>query len=170
VEFLFHDLVSDLTPVHILAFNLEKDRYPHSYKSALVAVDGEKVVGMALSYPSAYHKITDEMKAFFPKERLEHLRDFYTADIPHSWLLDALAVETTHRRQGIATRLIELTQERAKDNEYDMLSLIAFKDNAPALALYKALGFRVKADIHLAGYAFIPHQDGCLLLTCKVAV
>jgi ribosomal protein S18 acetylase RimI-like enzyme len=51
-----------------------------------------------------------------------------------------------------------------------MLSLIAFKDNAPALALYKALGFLVKADIHLAGNAFIQHQDGCLLLTCKVAV
>jgi GNAT superfamily N-acetyltransferase len=109
VKFLFHDLVQNMTSVQVLAYNLIQDHYPHSYKSAFVAVDGTKVVGMALSYPSAYHKITDEMKAFFPKERLEHLRDFYTADISHSWLMDALAVETTHRRQGIATRLIELT-------------------------------------------------------------
>ena len=168
VEFLFHDLVPNMTSDQVVAYNLEQDHYPHTYKSAIVALDGKEVVGMALSYPSAYHKITDEMKAFFPKERLEHLHDFYTADIPDSWLLDALAVEPTYRRQGIGSRLIELTQEKAKDNGYDMLSLIAFKDNEPALALYKASGFRVKDVVQLAGNKYIPHQDGCLLLICKV--
>ena len=122
VEFLFHDLVPNMTSVQLVAHNLAQDHYPHSYKSAIVALDGKDVVGMALSYPSAYHRITDEMIAFFPKERLDHLRDFYTTDIPHGWLLDALGVDAAYRRQGIATRLLELTQQKAKDNGHNLLS------------------------------------------------
>jgi ribosomal protein S18 acetylase RimI-like enzyme len=169
VEFLFHDLVANMTSVQVVAHNLAEDHYPHSYKSALVAVDGKKVVGMALSFPSAYHKITDEMREFFPNERLEHLNDFYAVDIPDSWFLDALAVDPVYRRQGIGLQLIKLTQERAINKGYKMISLIAFKDNLPALALYEGLGFRVIADVNLAGNAFIPHAGGCSLLTCPIS-
>ena len=109
------------------------------------------------------------MQRFFPKDRLTHLLDFYTVDIPDSWFLDALGVDSAFRRQGIGTRLIELTQESAIKNGYGTLSLIAFKDNAPALALYSAMGFRAATTIDLEGNAFIPHQDGCLLLTCELA-
>ena len=73
VDFLFHDLVPDMTPNQVVAHNLAQDRYPHSYRSAVVALNGEEVVGMTLSYPSSYHQITDEMRHFFPAERLEHL-------------------------------------------------------------------------------------------------
>jgi hypothetical protein len=83
VDFLFHDLVPDMTPNQVVAHNLAQDRYPHSYR---------------------------------------------------------------------------------------MCSLIAFRDNAPALALYEAVGFRPLARIHLAGNAFIPHADGCALLTCQVSM
>ena len=164
VEYLFHDLIPEMTPVQIMAYNLEKDNYPHTYKSAIVAADGPNVVGMALSYPSSYHKITDEMISFFPNERLEHLRDFYSCHVLDSWFLDALGVDETCRRKGIGTRLIELTKERAKDQGYGILSLIAFADNTPALALYKVHGFQVVQEINLEGNEFIPHHEGCLLL------
>jgi ribosomal protein S18 acetylase RimI-like enzyme len=169
VEYLFHDLVPKMTPVQIMAYNLEKDNYPHSYKSAIVAADGTNVVGMALSYPSSYHRITDEMRGFFPNERLEHLSDFYSSHVPDSWFLDALAVDQTYRIKGIGTRLVELTKGKAKDNGYEVLSLIAFADNSPALALYKVLGFHVVKEINFEGNEFIPHQDGCLLLKCDIA-
>lgn len=169
VEYLFHDLVPEMTPVQIVAYNLEEGNYPHSYKSAIVAADGTNVVGMALSYPSSYHKITDEMKGFFPNERLEHLSDYYASYVPDSWFLDALGVDETYRMKGIGTRLVELTKERAKDNGYGIISLIAFADNSPALALYKVLGFRTVEKINLEGNEFIAHQDGCLLLKCNIA-
>jgi len=169
VDFLFHDLVPAMTPVQIMAHNLAHDHFPHTYQSAVVALNGKDIVAMALSYPSAYHQITADMRVFFPAERLEHLNDFYTVNIPRSWFLDALAVEPTHRRQGIGTGLIELTKEKAKDNGYNMLSLIAFRDNHPALALYETLGFDQVAHIHLAANAFIHHADGCALLTCRMS-
>lgn len=61
VEYLFHNLVSGMTPIQVVAHNLENDNYPHSYRSAVVAAEETDVIGMALSYPSSYHKITDEM-------------------------------------------------------------------------------------------------------------
>ena len=167
VEHLFHDLVPEMTPIQLIAYNLEQDNYPHSYQNASVAVDGSKVIGMALSYPSSYHKITDEMRNFFPKDRLDHLSDFYSSHVPDSWYLDALGVDEIYRRKGIGKRLVELTQKKAKENGYEVLSLIAFADNSPALGLYKDLGFRVVKEVNLAGNAFIPHQEGCLLLKCS---
>jgi ribosomal protein S18 acetylase RimI-like enzyme len=167
-EYLFHDLIPEMTPVQIMAYNLEKDNYPHSYKSTIVAADGPNVVGMAISYPSSYHKITDEMIGFFPNERLERLSDFYSSHVPDSWFLDALGVDENFRRKGIGTMLIELTKERAKDHGYGILSLIAFADNSPALALYKVHGFQVVQEINLEGNEFIPHHEGCLLLKSNI--
>ena len=135
----------------------------------MVAANESDVVGMALSYPSSYHKITDEMRGFLPAERLERFKDFYSSRVENSLFLDALAVDATYRRQGIGTRLVELTKEKARKSGHAMLSLIAFADNSPALALYKILGFEVVQEIKLEGNEFIPHQGGCVLLRCKAA-
>ena len=164
-----HELVPGMTPVQIVAHNLANDNYPYSYRSTIVASDGNDVVGMALSYPSSYHKITDEMRDFFPSERLEHFNDFYLSRVENSWFLDALGVHETCRGKGIGTRLVELTKEKAKENGYKLLSLIVFADNTPALALYKVLGFEVVKKIELEGNEFIPHNEGCLLLRCDIA-
>lgn len=169
VEYLFHDLIPGMAPVQVVAHNLENDNYPHSYKSAIVAEAENGVVGMALTYPSSYHKITDEMRAFFPAERLARFEDFYAAHVEDSLFLDALGVDASYRRQGIGTKLVELTKEKTRKNGYEMLSLIVFADNAPALALYKSLGFEAVQEIRLEGNEFIPHQGGCVLLRCKAA-
>jgi ribosomal protein S18 acetylase RimI-like enzyme len=123
---------------------------------------------MALSYPSSYHKITDEMKSFFPADRLEHLYEYYSVEVPASWFLDALGVDAAYRRKGVATQLVELTWEKAIKNNYNIVSLIAFTDNKPALVLYEKLGFKAVAKIRLAGNAYIPHSKGCLLLTSQM--
>ena len=65
--------------------------------------------------------------------------------------------------------LIELTKEKAKDHGYRIISIIAFADNSPALALYKVHGFQSVKKINLEGNKFIPHHEGCLLLKCDIA-
>ncbi|MGD8522599.1 MAG: GNAT family N-acetyltransferase [Desulfobacterales bacterium] len=107
------------------------------------------------------------MRAFFPAQRLERFEDFYSSRIDNSLLLDALGVDASHRRQGIGTRLVELTKEMAQKNGYELISLIVFADNAAALALYKFLGFEAVQEIKLEGNEFIPHRGGCVLLRCK---
>ena len=167
VEYLFRDLVPGMTPVQLIAHNLENLNTPHCYKSAIVARDGDEVVGMALSYTSDYHYISDEMRNFFPADRLAHLSDFYAARVENSWFLDALGVFEGHRRHGIGEKLISLTRERAVENGYNALSLIVFADNELALPVYKRTGFEIVRKVELGGNEFIKHEDGCLLLNCK---
>ncbi len=74
IDFLFHDLIPDMTPVQIVASNLEKGSYPYSFRSVIVAELDERIIGMSLSFPGKYHRITEEMKNFFPRDRINHFK------------------------------------------------------------------------------------------------
>jgi GNAT superfamily N-acetyltransferase len=164
VDFMFQDLVPDLTPIQLVAHNLEQDIYPHTFNSAIVAVEKDTLVGMALSYPSEFHRLTDEMKQFLPEDRLNHLKHFYSCRVKDSLYLSALFVTRGFRRQGIAKKLIALTKDKAMDNRYHSLSLIVFTDNAMAMPLYENMGFIVVQQVGLQPNAFIHHRGGCSLM------
>ena len=169
IEYLFHDLVPDMTPVQIVAQNLESEDSPYSYRSAVVAEEDNDVIGIALSFPSSYHKITNTMRNFFPADRMEHLTPFYASCVEDSWFLDALCVAEGHRKQGIGGKLISLTKEKAVENGCKDLSLITFADNTLAIPVYQRHGFEIVKKVELQGNEFIKHEGGCLLMNCKIA-
>ena len=169
VEYLFHNLVPGMTPIQVVAYNLENENYPHSYRNAIVAAEEPDVIGMAISYPSSYHKITDEMRRFFPADRLEHFSHFYSSRIENSWFIDALCVVESHRGRGIGEKLISLSKEMAILNGYNALSLIVFADNALAIPVYERTGFEVVQQVELRGNDFIKHEDGCLLMKYEIS-
>jgi GNAT superfamily N-acetyltransferase len=168
IEFLFHDLIPGMTPVEIVASELENDRYPYTFRSVIAAAYGPRIVGMALSFPARYHTITDEMRNFFPSDRLEHFKQFFTTRVEGSYYLDALSVDEQFRNQGIGSKLIDLTAARARQEGFSSLSLITFADNASARRLYRKKGFSVVKPIELKPHRLIPHQGGCLLLNCDI--
>jgi GNAT superfamily N-acetyltransferase len=169
VEYLFHDLIPGMTPTQVVAHNLENVDSPYSYQSAIVAEEENEVIGISLSFPSSYHKITNTMRTYFPSDRLEHLRHFYASRVGNSWLLDALCVIETHRRKGIGEKLISLTKEKAVQNGRKALSLIAFADNALAIPFYKHTGFEIVERVELEENEFIQHHGGCLLMKCEIS-
>lgn len=169
VEYLFHDLVPGMTPTEVVAHSLENDNYPHSYKSAVVAAEGADLIGVALSYPSAYHKITDEMRGFLPGDRLAHFKHFFSSRIENSWYLDSLCVVESHRKRGVGERLISLTKEKAVESGYHALSLIVFAENTLAIPLYKRTGFEIVQKVELGKNKFIEYEGGCLLMKCEIA-
>jgi ribosomal protein S18 acetylase RimI-like enzyme len=168
VEFLFHDLVADLTPVQIVAHNLENTQGSHTYKNAIVAECDDRVVGMALSFPSRFHAITPEMRQFFPPDRLEHLSDFYAARVEDSFFLDAICVEETMRGNGIGSELISLTKNKAKQSGFDTLSLVVFADNTTALRVYHRHQFEIVTAVELNFHERIPHEGGCWLMKSRI--
>jgi len=167
IQYLFQDLFPGMTPVQVVAHNLENDNSPYSYRSAVVAEKENDVIGAALSFPSSYHKITDTMRNYFPADKIEHLRQFYASRIEKSWFLDALCVIESHRRQGIGEKLISLTKEKAVENGCRALSLITFADNDLAIPFYKRTGFEIVEKVELRGNEFIKHEGGCLLMNCE---
>ena len=168
IEFLFHDLIPDMTPVQIVASNLENDSYPHSYRSVIVAEHDEIIIGMSLSFPGKYHKITDEMKNFFPHDRINHFKHFFSAPIGDSYFLDALCVDEKFRNRGIGSELIELTKKKARNEGYNSLGLLVFKDNSIAQNVYKKNGFDVIDWIDLPSHKLMPHEGGCVLMKANI--
>jgi ribosomal protein S18 acetylase RimI-like enzyme len=164
IEFLFHDLAANMTPVQIVASNLESDSYPHSYRRVIVAEYAETIIGMSLSFPGKYHKITDEMKNFFPHARINHFKHFFSAPVGDSYFLDALCVDENFRNKGIGSKLIELTKNKARIEGYNSLCLLVFKDNANAQNVYRKNGFEVIGWIELPSHKLMPHEGGCVLM------
>lgn len=82
-----------------------------------------------------------------------------------SWYVDALRVHEHFRGQSIGKGLMVLTQERAWEAGYRVVSLIVFADNTRAMNLYCSLGFQVVRRMDLGGNDFIRHTGGCLFLS-----
>ena len=89
------------------------------YFIVLVALKDQEVVGGLVAY--------ELLK--FEQER----REIYIYD---------LAVVSEHRRQGIATKLIEVLKERAKERGAYVIFVQADQDDEPAINLYTKLGVR----------------------------
>ncbi len=168
MDYLFHDLIPGRSPVQIVAKNFERDQYPYTYKSAIVAQYNDQVIGFALSYPAAYHTVSEEMRQYFPSERLAHFNDFFSTRVEGSYYLDGLGVDPHFQRYGIGKRLIDLTKKKAGENGYPALSLITFADNDGAIKLYERCGFRTVKAIELNPHERIPHHGGCLLMNCEL--
>ncbi len=168
IEYLFHDLIPDMTPVKMVAHNLSSDNSHYSYKNAIVAEYNHNLIGVSLSYPSYFHQITDKMKQFLPKDRLEHFRSFYTSRVEDSLFLNALCVDGRFQRKGIGAELISLTKKKAHKNGFTALSLMVLAGNRDAQRLYRRCGFEVEKTVDLKSHELIPHEGGCLLMKCEI--
>jgi MFS family permease len=110
--------------------------------------------------------ISEEMRRYFPKDRLAHFNNFFSSRVEESFYLDGLGVAPNYQRLGIGSRLIELTKKKTRQEGYNALSLIVFADNTEAIKLYERCGFQTVKPIELNPHERIPHQGGCLLMNC----
>jgi GNAT superfamily N-acetyltransferase len=166
ISFLFHDLIPGMTPVQVVAQSLSSEGQAHSFRNTIAAEYNEQIIGMALSFPSRCHGITEELRNFLPPDRLEHFKDFFSSRVEDSYFLDALAVDEKYRNKGIGRGLIARTMEKARKEGFRTLSLITYADNRTALQLYQKIGFVIVKHIDLKRHPLLPHEGGCPLLKC----
>lgn len=166
VEFLFRDLIPGRSPQQIVANNLAKDTGHYTYKNTLIAEKGRNVVGVSFFYPSRYHVISDEMRQFFPEDRLEHLKHVLSVRVENSLYLDTLCVDEKFRGNGVGGKLISLTKKKAAEDGFIALSLIALADNTNAQRLYYRWGFKIVSKVEMAAHELIPHEGGAYLMCC----
>lgn len=168
VEYLFHDLVPGRSAMQLLSDGLQQDTFPHTFRSSIVAISDQEVVGMALSYPAQFHCITSELENFLPADRLERFRDFYSSRVEGSYFLDAMSVDGEYRGKGIGKALLDQTKDKARSEGFTELSLIVFADNTTAVSFYEQSGFKRVKSIKLEAHELIPHEGGCILMVCSV--
>ncbi len=140
----FHQMMTQL---------VGQERSQYSYRNTLVAVDGEKVVGIAVSYDGG---CLHELREAF----LQAAREMIGKD--HSGMddetqegelyLDSLAVSPAYRQQGIARRLLRATKEKADRLGLPCVGLLVDKENPVGEALYASVGFRYVNDSRWGGH------------------
>ncbi len=133
---------------------VERDDSQYSYRNTLVAVDGETVVGIAVSYDGGrLHQLRrafiDTAKRYLDKDHSGMDDETQAGEL----YLDSLAVLTTYRRQGIAKKLLRATKEKANDMGLPYVGLLVDKGNPTGEALYASVGFVYRNDSMWGGHA-----------------
>ena len=132
---------------------VEREDSQYSYTNTYVACDGDKVVGISVSYDGG--KLHGLRRAFMELSKACIGKDNSGMDDETQageLYLDSLAVLPEYRRQGIAKRLIVATKERADELKLPCVGLLVDKSNPTGEAFYAAIGFRYVNDSHWGGH------------------
>lgn len=125
----------------------------YSYRNTLVAMAGQRLVGIAVSYDGG--RLHELRHAFVTAAREQLGKDHSNmADEtqPGELYLDSLAVIPEYRRRGIAQCLIRATKEKATAMGLPCVGLLVDKGNPSGEALYAATGFRYAGDSRWGGH------------------
>lgn len=132
---------------------VEREDSQYSYQNTLVAMDGSRVVGVAVSYDGGQlHRLR---RVFIAAAKEQLGKDHSTMEDETQageLYLDSLAVEPEYRRRGIARQLLQATKERATRMGLPCVGLLVDKGNPVGEALYASVGFRYVDDSMWGGH------------------
>jgi len=125
-----------------------------SYKNARVIRDGNNVIGMIISYklddPYVLGDLSEYPSVVHPLVKLE-------SQVPGSWYINAIATKESHRGKGVAKRLIDEAELKAKEHGAARMSLIVASENNAAKELYLKLGYKRVASLPVVDYPGAMH-------------
>ena len=132
---------------------VEREDSQYSYRNTLVAMDGDKVVGISVSYDGGR---LHELRCAFIEAAKEHLGKNHSGMDDETQAgelyLDSLAVLPEYRRQGIARAILLATKERADKMGLPCVGLLVDNENTDGEALYSSVGFRYVGDKEWGGH------------------
>ena len=137
---------------------VEREDSQYSYKNTLVAMDGQQVVGVSVSYDgSRLHELRcafiEAAKTYIGKDHTGMEDETQAGEL----YLDSLAVQPDYRRQGIARALLLATKERAGQYGLPHVGLLVDTDNPNGEALYSSVGFQYVGEKRWGGH-FMKHM------------
>ena len=132
---------------------VEREDSQYSYKNTLVAMDGNKVVGISVSYDGGR---LHELRRAFIKAAMEYIGKDHSGMDDETQAgelyLDSLAVLPEYRCQGIARKLLLATKKRANRLSLPCVGLLVDKGNPVGEALYTSVGFQYLNDNQWGGH------------------
>ena len=138
---------------HMMTLLVEREDSQYSYRNTLVAMDGERMAGIAVSYDGAQlhalrRAFVDSAKKYLGKDHSGMADETQPGEL----YVDSLAVLHEYRRRHIATQLLEATTEKARLMGIPCVGLLVDKGNPAGERLYGAVGFRYRNDSRWGGH------------------
>jgi len=128
-----------------------KDGNRFSYQYTQVAEQNSAVVGLVLSFGGRDEERLNAATGWQLEREAED----------DEWYIDALAVLSNWGRQGIGTRLLQTTEQQARQHNYTKIALNVAQGNKPAQSLYQHLHYLVTHETFLYQHPYI-HMEKTL--------
>jgi ribosomal protein S18 acetylase RimI-like enzyme len=165
-EFLWQRMArAGESPLEVGARRAARQQGSFSYTNARVAVSQDVLLGMILSYrqPDPYDigDLSQYPEVVRPLVILE-------ARAPGSWYINAIATYPEHRGRGVASKLSEDVEARARAAGCDLLSLIVASENLAAKRLYENLGYEDVVSEPVVAYPGGPHGGEWVLMSKRI--
>ncbi|MGC2399814.1 MAG: GNAT family N-acetyltransferase [Acidobacteriaceae bacterium] len=161
---MYEFLLGEMAPREMLAGlmtrTMKQEAGGFSWRHCFVA-DDQGVVGMVNAFPADW--LRKEEQDVLPQDRVQVLQPIDQAQDWESFLVNGIAVRSSHQRQGIGRRLLCWAIEEAKSAGFDRLTANAWADNPAARGLFDSQRFALKRRIEVADYAGLKHAGGSLL-------
>ncbi len=156
----------DESPLAVGANRAMRNEGNFSYKNAKICMENDQLAGMILSYkipdPYLLEDLTEYPELVHPLVKLE-------AKVPGSWYINAVATFEKFRGKGIATLLLQDTENQARQADCHTLSLIVASENTNAVKLYEQLGFIRISALPVISYEGCMHGGEWLLMTRDIS-
>jgi ribosomal protein S18 acetylase RimI-like enzyme len=168
-DYLLGDLVDGLSTSDILALVIAEEGSAYFYGNALLASEGGRERGMSLAFPGAELGLPEAARTLVPSERLAAMDALIDTADAASLYLNSLAVDPAFGRRGVGRLLLETTAAMAVTRGFARMSLHVWTDNAPAMALYRSLGFEVSALIDMPPSPAFTHRGPVAAASADIA-
>lgn len=148
MELPFLNKVDEQTTLKILQEAMQDPEYRYGRKHGLVnEVDGE-VAGIAFGYFASEEETIDRsLEKVLAKYNVADQSMFGEKEsFAGEWYLDTLCVDAAYRGQGIATALLDATEDFAKKEGAKVLGLCVDHANKKAQRLYEDNGFKIVGE------------------------
>jgi ribosomal protein S18 acetylase RimI-like enzyme len=160
-EFLLQEMAPKEMLAGLMARGIKQGTGGLSWRNCFVAVD-QGVIGMINAFPAAW--LREEEQDILPQDRVQVLEPIDQAQDWESFLVNGVAVHTSHRRQGVGKRLIEWSVEQARARGFSRITSTVWEDNVAARSLFEQQKFRVQTRIEVAGHPDLSHTGSSLLM------
>ena len=157
-EHLLTGLIDGLDAADLLSLAIAEDGSPYFYGNALIAWEESARLGLTLGFPAEELGLPQAALDLIPPDRLQAVQPLFDTAKPGSFYLNSVAVSPSAERRGVARLLLETTARLAQAGGLSWVSLHVWTDNAPAMRLYRTLGFEAFRLIELAPSPHFTHS------------
>lgn len=138
-----------------------------SYTNVHVIALSDAIAGMLLGYRLPDTPEVGQLEGYPPIIRpLAELE----ALVPGAWYVNAVAVVSRYRGQGIGTRLMQYAETLAGESKAESIALIVAENNVQARTLYEKLGYAVIAWRPIVPYPDCPYTGDYVLMKKVVRI
>jgi len=139
------------------------------YENAIMVEENGQTLGCVLGYPAGEYGLPPVIRTMARKSRLAPLKKLFESRLDESFYINTLAVKEDERGRGIAGILLDVVAGIAVERKFTTLSLHAWSDYEPAMAVYRSFGFDVVDEINIPTSKYLHHKGPIVLMSATSA-